>query len=282
MVTIIGIGFFNQAAVGILILVIHYISALLMGLIISQRSSFIDKKALAKGSVFSTIPESGANEPHIIIRAFHKAKQVQLEDGRTFGKMLGDAVMNAIQTLMIIGGWIMFFAVLNQVILLLLPDRLSQGTIATIIVGLLEPHLGAYAISQSAAYSLLSKAALIGAVLGWSGLSLLAQVKSLLQSTDIRFWPFVKARLLHAALAFILTVLLWKPFNFLIQHIRPSFVPSYIKETQPMLPGDTIMSFWSKPASYFVELLLIMVVLLICASSISIAIEHIQKRLRRR
>jgi hypothetical protein len=64
--------------------------------------------------------------------------------------------------------------------------------------------------------------------------------------------------------------------------MRPSFVPSYIKETQPMLPGDTIMSFWSKPASYFVELLLIMVVLLICASSISIAIEHIQKRLRRR
>jgi sporulation integral membrane protein YlbJ len=278
MITIIGVGFFQQASVGILILIVHYMSALLMGMMMSWRSSAADKQALRRTAVMS---HTAAHEPHIIVRALHKAKQAQLEDGRTFGKILGDAVINAIQTLMLIGGWMMFFAVLNQVILLLLPINLSQGTTAMIIAGFLEPHLGTYAIAQSEANSMLIKAAFIGAVLGWSGLSLHAQVKSLVQSTDIRFWPFIKARLLHAALAFILTALLWKPFNLSYHYFHPSDKPSYADGTQTISPMHFIR-FWPHLESYFLGLLLIFVVLLICAASISIAIEHIQKRLRRR
>jgi sporulation integral membrane protein YlbJ len=235
MFTVIGIGFFHQASLGIFIAIIHYTSAMLMGLMLRN---FVDDKKL--------IPIKERSGP-LFTRALQSAKQAQQEDGRKFGKLLGDGVTNAIQILMLIGGWMMFFSVLHQVILLLLPQFLSnEGFITNLLVCLLEPHLGAYAIAQTASVPMITKVALVGAVLGWSGLSIHSQVKSLLLTAKMRYLPFVLARLLHAVLAFILSVLLWKPLTSFLNQIQPIAIPTYMEKIihYPDF-GNWIPSLWA-------------------------------------
>jgi sporulation integral membrane protein YlbJ len=265
MVTVIGIGFFHQAAVGIFIAIIHYISAFLLGFILRWRSH----AAINPHMILIT------DTQNIFIRALKSAKQAQTEDGRTFGKMLGDSVTGSIQTIMVIGGWMMFFSVLIQVISLLLPIAFSQSHYSNVISSLLEPHLGAYAISQNTTLPLLSKIAFVGAILGWSGLSIHAQVKSFMSSA-IRYMPFLLARMLHAALAFICSVLLWAPYNAFFGQVKLSMA---FVTAQPLFLTS---SLWPMLGSRLFSLLSLLLYFLLGALFISLAIRSIQLWSRKR
>lgn len=269
MITVIGVGFFHQVTLGMFIAIIHYASAILMGLIL--RRSVDNPTALKDGSTAPLEP--------IWKRAMLSAKQAQLDDGRKFGKILGDGVTQSIQTLMIIGGWMMFFSVLQQVILLLLPKFiLNIGFVNPLVVALLEPHLGAYAIAQDSSLTLVLKIAIVGAVLGWSGLSIHSQVKSLIQSTEMRYLSFLWARLLHAALAFMLSVLLWKPLNNLLEQIHLSSLPANLEAIKPSQPKTAwIPNLWTFGGSRTLEFLLLLGFMLVCCIGISLAIQKIQQ-----
>lgn len=266
MITVIGVGFFHQVTLGMFIAIIHYTSALLMGLMLPSTK---DKPAVNE--------PLAAMEP-IWTRAMLSAKRAQLDDGRKFGKILGDGVTQSIQVLMVIGGWMMFFSVLQQVILLLLPKFITNiGLVDQLVIILLEPHLGAYAIAQDSSITLVIKIALVGAVLGWSGLSIHSQVKSLLQSTQMRYLSFLMARLLHAALAFILTVLLWKPLNNAIERIHQSSLPAYLEAIKPA--GSKIAwipDLWMFGGTRTIGFLLLLGCMLVCCIGISMAIQKIQ------
>ena len=56
----------------------------------------------------------------------------------------------------------------------------------------------------------MAKVATAGAIIAWSGLSVHAQVASMLAKTDIRYTPYLFSRMLHAYLAAIITFLIWK------------------------------------------------------------------------
>ncbi|MBO8142223.1 MAG: hypothetical protein H0Z37_08630, partial [Firmicutes bacterium] len=59
--------------------------------------------------------------------------------------------------------------------------------------------------------SLLDKAVAASAIIAWSGLSVHAQVAAMVHGTDIRLWPYVSARALHALLAAAFTWLILGP-----------------------------------------------------------------------
>ncbi|QGQ96185.1 hypothetical protein EHS13_15515 [Paenibacillus psychroresistens] len=268
MITVIGVGFFHQATLGMFIAIVHYASALLMGL------------TLRRSGNENLLVATPANLEPIWTRAMQSAKAAQQEDGRKFGKLLGDGVSHSIQTLMLIGGWMMFFSVLQQVILhLLQPWITNEGFVAQLVVCLLEPHLGAYTIAQSSSASLVIKVAIVGAVLGWSGLSMHAQVKSLLKSTEMRYLAFLKARLLHAALAFGLTLLAWKPLNNLLDRLQPNALPTYIEGTfnSPHLSiGNWIPSLWNLAGDRTLIFLTLLSIMLFCCMGISWSIHKVQ------
>jgi sporulation integral membrane protein YlbJ len=271
MVTIIGVGFFHQITLGLFIAIIHYISALIMGLMLRRSVN----KRIANETLISADP--------IWTRALQSAKLAQQEDGRKFGKILGDGVTHSIQALMLIGGWMMFFSVLQQVILLLLPEFISsEGFIAQLVICLLEPHLGAYAIAQHSTASLVVKVAIVGAVLGWSGLSVHTQVKSLLQSTQMRYLSFVMARLLHAILAFCLTLLLWKPLNNFLDRIQPKALPTQIVETKPSAHlTEWIPSLWTSIGTRSFGFFVLLAFVLIICLCLSFGIKRIQLWIRK-
>lgn len=71
--------------------------------------------------------------------------------------------------------------------------------------------LGArYAGEAGAAIPLPYKAAAAAFILSWGGLSVHAQIISILNSTNLRYFPFVVARLIHGIIAATAVLLLWR------------------------------------------------------------------------
>jgi len=209
MIVVIGVCFFHQVSIGIYIAVVHYLTAFLTNIFMYRKSSH---------AVHLNKPQH-----NILLQSLYNAIQAQKADGRTFGKVLGDAVANSIQNLLLVGGSIMFFSVVIRVAALALPQKIMTGTTATLLPGLFEPHLGAYAISQSPHIPLLIKLTLISLVLSWSGLSVHIQVKGFIHQLKLRYFPFLLSRLMHASLAISLTPLLWKPYHLFSQLLSEKF-----------------------------------------------------------
>lgn len=86
------------------------------------------------------------------------------------------------------------------------------GLSAALVSGLFEVTLGARSAGEAAAgIPLQFKVAAAAFILSWGGLSVHAQVASILNGTGLRYLPFMAARLVHALLSAGLVLLLWKP-----------------------------------------------------------------------
>lgn len=90
------------------------------------------------------------------------------------------------------------------------PTALSEAVAG----GIFEVTLGAKAAgSAPAPISLMHKAAIAAFILSWAGLSVHAQIISILHHTNLRYFPFVMARLIHGLLAATAVILLWEPMQ---------------------------------------------------------------------
>jgi len=131
--------------------------------------------------------------------------------------VLGDAVAAAVQKLFIIGGFMIFAAMTAK----LTSSLFSPNGFSIVGQAILESHLGAYAAAALAlaGKSLMIPAAIIAAVLAWSGISGILQTSYVSFGTGIKIFPLVLYRVLHAAHAFLFTIILWKPLSWLLSHI---------------------------------------------------------------
>ncbi|KPL61239.1 sporulation integral membrane protein YlbJ [Rossellomorea vietnamensis] len=213
----VSVGFFQNATLGIVLAAAHYIGNICVGVVMR----FYGVKE--KEEIRSSSPTK--RKGFILREAFSALHQTRLQDKRPIGKLLGDAVTSSIQTLLMIGGFIILFSVINKMlyhmhittffaeglsalfILLQLPDQLSIPFIS----GLFEITLGSKLTSGVTEATLLHQAIITSFILGFSGFSVQAQVASILADTDIRFKPFFYARFVHGIAASVTTILIWKP-----------------------------------------------------------------------
>lgn len=274
LIMVIGIGFLHNAKLGILLAIIHYISAFATAFLMRQ-----SKQAIAPPE--AKTPATKPKESIFIGRsALMAMRQAYWEDGRTFGKLLGDAVTSAVQTLMLIGGYMMIFSVLINVIsithftdilrpvtqFLLGFMGIFTDTTPQWIKGLMEIHLGAYALSQAQDLSLLPQMALLSAFLGWGGLSAHAQVAGFHQKTDARYAFFLQSRALHAVLALFTTILLWKPLQLLLVDTEPSFLRLDLASNSAAavpfpLNGETAWGLWGPMLLQFLFIFTLMLLI---------------------
>lgn len=235
LVTIVGVGFLNNAQTGFVLAVIHYGTALLLG--IWHRLSQPRVPAQPDVVVNRRAAESLFNGQGLVSRSLTAWKHAQAEDGRSFGKLLGDSVVHAVQQLMAVGGLMMMFSVLIHVVTLtqvlsfaghlvsafgISSSADVQNVLSALLPGLFEMHLGAFTLGQSDAISGSWQYALLSALFAWGGLSTHAQVKSFTFSTDIRYSSFLRARLIHAALSFAAAGTLWQPLSRLVSEASPT------------------------------------------------------------
>src|SRR5690625_4031496 len=149
----------------------------------------------------------------------------RINETRPFGTILSEAVLSSIRTLIMIGGFIILFSVITQMLQLFQINYLFALLIKPLfallsipiemtvpfITGLFEITIGIKSITSYDNISLFIQLILVSFLLGLNGFSVQAQVASVISNTDIRFFPYIFGRLLHAIFATILTIILFKP-----------------------------------------------------------------------
>ncbi|WP_208917811.1 sporulation integral membrane protein YlbJ [Paenibacillus uliginis] len=213
----VSIGFFHNPQIGLILALAHYGGGFLVGLLMrfhGRKNNTVSDHStdLAKGSRLK-----------VAIHAMHHAREA---DGRDFGTLLRQAVQSSLQLIIVVGGLVVFFSVflelwtragaipaLNQIVSALLslvgvPEQLSTALVG----GLFEVTLGArYAGEAGDVIPLAYKAAVAAFILSWGGLSVHAQIASILNATDLRYLPFMIARLIHGVVAATAVLLFWNP-----------------------------------------------------------------------
>lgn len=205
-----AVGLFHNPSLGIILAVANYSANLALGLLLR----FYGQKDPEK------IKEHSCSG-NLLLKSIQALTNAQKKDGRPFGKLLGDAVSKSIHSLAIIGGFIILFAVIVQLLtllgitkmieqllaLILLPLGFHPSLLTALATGLFEITLGIKLAGESAApFSQQVTAAAM--IIAWSGLSIHAQVASMVSKTDLRLLPFVLTRIAHAALSGTLVFLL--------------------------------------------------------------------------
>src|SRR5699024_2615107 len=116
------------------------------------------------GRVNTNLTETNSasgSKKNVLLRALQEMHRARIQDGRTMGTLMGDAVKSSLQTLFMIGGFIMMFSVLINILsivgihqlltlflsIFLVPVGVSTELISAFSAGLFEITLG----SQTAA-----------------------------------------------------------------------------------------------------------------------------------
>ncbi|MDX8342983.1 MULTISPECIES: sporulation integral membrane protein YlbJ [Bacillaceae] len=263
----VSVGFFQNATLGIVLAAAHYIGNICVGVVMrfygrKEDQEMIRSKTKKKG--------------FIIKEAFSALHQTRIEDKRPIGKLLGDSVTSSIQTLLMIGGFIILFSVINKMlyhlhittffaeglsalfILLQLPELLSIPFIS----GLFEITLGSKLTSGITEATLLQQAIITSFILGFSGFSVQAQVASILAETDIRFKPFFYARFIHGLAASMATILLWKPiYGRFSDDQLSNAIPVFARHNDAFW---TDMLYWLKSVGPVITILSLIVYIILC------------------
>ncbi|MFW6238975.1 MAG: sporulation integral membrane protein YlbJ, partial [Halanaerobiales bacterium] len=87
-----------------------------------------------------------------------------------------------------------------------------------LISGFFEITNGANLASQARA-PLLEQLIVVNVIIAWSGISVHAQVATMINGTDIRLKPYILARILQGLMAGISTLIVFMPFNSTAQPV---------------------------------------------------------------
>lgn len=210
----VAVGFFHEPGLGALLAIAHYGGNLGVGL-------------LMRFYKLREITVKAKKEVGYLKNALVSMHRIRVKETRPFGKILGDAVSSSIQTLLMIGGFIILFSVLNKLLFnlgfvsflvgifssLFQLLTVSVHLISPIIAGFFEMTLGSQMASNSHS-TLFQAVVVVSGILGFSGLSVHAQVASILAETDIRYKIFFFAKILHSGLAMGITAFLFEHLNW--------------------------------------------------------------------
>ncbi|ENH98345.1 sporulation integral membrane protein YlbJ [Gracilibacillus halophilus YIM-C55.5] len=254
----VSIGFFHDQKLGILLAITHYLGNFFVGLCMR---------------FYKYNERSRSSHSFSIIRALHKLHEARMKDKRPFGKILGDAVTQSIQTLLLIGGFIMLFSVITRLIqemklsnliahvigqflqLFQLPKEMASP----LFTGMFEITLGANEVAHQDETSILVQAVVVAFILAFNGFSVQAQVASIIAETDIRFAPYFFGRILHGLIACLLTILLFK-LIYPVHKPLPAEIPVWYQQSVNQI--EQSMQFfnqfgpWLTISALFVYLLL--------------------------
>lgn len=206
----VAVGMFGLPGIAGIIMMSHYLSSLTVGFLLRFYKPH------------STVTDVTRGSGWVLLRGLRAMRLAREEDGRPLGQLMGDAVKNSVQTLLVIGGFVILFSVVLRILTLagvvrvmvdifariLRPLGVDLDVCHSIVKGFFEITIGTQAAAQAQA-PLLDRTMIAGAIIAWSGLSVHAQVAAMTQGTGINLKPYVLARVLHAVLAALYTWFLW-------------------------------------------------------------------------
>ena len=174
-ISTIGINFLHNKNIGIIILICHFLTNIIVGILFRNIYKTIGKKTQKKEiTTLSFIP------------------------------LLKKSISNTFNTLIIVYGIIIFFFILTTIFNLNL--QLSYFN-QTILNGLIEMTNGLSMISKLN-FDIISKACLATFFISFGGIAIHLQVISILSDYKINYFIYLISRILHASIATILVFLI--------------------------------------------------------------------------
>lgn len=219
MVGAVAVGMFGIEEIGWTIAAAHYLSVFIVGFLMRFYPNELSP-------MIPPHPSRAQHRKSMLSRALNELELARLRDGRPFGQLFGDAIKDSFTSMLFIGGCIMAFSVLGRIFevagitglfqstlqTMLNPLAIDKNIIPALLRGFTEITIGCEAASQAAS-PLLWRAIAASFVIGWSGLSVHAQVATMIHGTDIRLSPYILARATHGVLAAVITAVLWRPVS---------------------------------------------------------------------
>lgn len=197
-------GIMNNPALGFLLAVSHYLSAISVGFFMRYY-----KKELTSGKRSSL--------PNPIADMLNYRKR----DGRPIGMLMGDAIKGGVNLILMIGGFIIFFSVITRMMKisgflgwfsailsrLISINSVTPDIISGLLIGFLEVTNGIRECSILQ-IPLMYKTALVSFMIGFGGLSVNAQVMSIISETDLKFGIYIIFKLLQGIFAAVYSYIL--------------------------------------------------------------------------
>lgn len=203
MLVAVGVGMFGNPRMGIVIALCHYAANLIIGLGLRFYKT--------KDPEYVPRPYIKGN---LLNKALNEMKKSYRENPRPFGRMLGDAISSSMNKLLVIGGFVIIFSVIIRISAITgimgvitevisiaaVPLVFTDSAVKALSCGFFEITLGTKAAAEAAA-PLAQKVTAASVILGWSGVSVLAQVAAMINETDLKLGLFAASRFLQAVLA---------------------------------------------------------------------------------
>lgn len=244
----VGIGFFADTTIGLVLLATHILSCLTIGLLFR----------FWKPSHFSS--------SHSSLSAKQSSKRLSFSN---LGELMSSSIMKASSTLIMIGGFVVLFSVilsilkqshLTQMITSLLTPIASLfhfdiNFLAPLLNGFFEITNGIKQIASIPQATLSINIILCAFLLGFGGISVLLQVWSIISKSDLSILPYFLGKLLQGVIAAFYTYLVFRFMPFLSLDLIPTSVPlaghSKIPSLLPLLLFVVILFFfWCRKKSF--------------------------------
>jgi sporulation integral membrane protein YlbJ len=207
----VGVGMFGNPLVGYLLAVAHYGSNLLLGILWGFKSS-------SRGVLRLSMPVSPQRSSH------HPQESDSKPD--SIGRILGSSINSALNNILAVGGFIVIFSVLTRMLShwgfidLLAANLVKLFSVLNLTyplayglgMGIFEITLGAKTVVAANSPELLPALLAVSAILACSGLSIIAQVMSIVAGIPIRISFYLLTRLMQVAFSITITYVVYHFF----------------------------------------------------------------------
>ncbi|SCY85111.1 sporulation integral membrane protein YlbJ [Alkaliphilus peptidifermentans] len=273
----VGVGMFQSSEIGIFLAICHYLGAITVGLLFS----FYKKSKKAR-------PKMGIQKNYLLSALRQLAKSRR--ESPSFGILLGRAVKESINTMLMVGGFIILFSVIINIfdviglidfftgvlLFILKPFNLNHSLIKGLITSIFEITIGCKMVAEASSSLLVSKIAVAAFAIAWSGFSIHAQAISIISTSDIRVGLYIFSKLLHGALSSMFVFVLYPIFSSLFQLSKPVFFNSV-----DYILHQRILDNLKLSVELFIGIVLFMLFISLFASFIQFIIGFFKRKGRR-
>lgn len=266
MIGAVAVGMLGFPQAGLTIVLAHYTSSLTLGFLM---------RFYRRGEAGSI--EQAPRRSPILARALQALVEARGKDGRPIGRLMGESIQKSIETLLLVGGFIILLSVVIRILdlmgvvaflgrgigALLKLTGLSPALAAPLVSGIFEIDLGCQATAAATGAPMGEKLIALGMIIAWSGLSVHCQVASIISKTDLRIAPYLIARCIHALIAGVFTALFLGPAGALFNRFA---LPVFLKT----VPSGNLAFWWSRTLFMFNQALIFLGFLTLLAAAIYI------------
>jgi len=207
----IGVGMFGNPQVGYLLAIAHYFSNLLLGILWGFKTP---SPAVSRISPIISPQSSGSP-----IRDSNS-------EPNSIGKILGNSINTALNNILAVGGFIITFSVLTRMlsywgfidliaanlVKLFSVFNLTYPLAYGLGMGIFEITLGSQTVVAAHSPELLPSLLAVSTILAFSGLSIIAQVMSIVAGIPVRLSFYLMNRFMQAALSITITFFVYRIF----------------------------------------------------------------------